>query len=390
MQPFILKLREKYILHPFLVVILFVFTEQKLNFIISANNFLCAFIFALVFILPISLFLYFCPAQYKPSLGLWLSFLFSFIFFGDNLQDFVVSIMPSLQAHARIMYFVLVFVVLFSILVFKTYKKQLFSVNLYLNYLLIGFCLLELGGILQHFYQTKRLTEIDNETIYEAQTLAQNSASDSLPNIYFILTDAYTNANSLKKFWQEDNQPFLDSMQKHHYYNVKNAKSNYFYTKRTLAAILNGQYLTEYFKEKHLEFCNQAINNSSLGSLLVQNGYETTTISPFIFNKKVDNLYSNNWTLQIDHNFEHLYLHYLEKTLLKFVVKFMVGNKEQLMINEMYKNMSLRALKKFKESIEISSKKPKLVYLHLFIAHYPFIFTDKGDLRTDLEKENSV
>jgi hypothetical protein len=387
MQSLVLKLQTKYILHPYFVVILFMLTEQKLNFIITTDNLLCSLIVMLIFVGTTSLFLYVFPHKYKHSAGLWLSFLLGFIFFGDNLQEVVVFTIPSLQAHARIVYFVVIFIVLLFILVLKTYKKQLFSLNLYLNCLLFGFCMVELVGIMQHNYHTKQFTKIDEKMLSDNSRLI---SLDSLPNIYFILIDGYTNAKSLKKVWNYDNQPFLDSMKNHAYHNIKNAKSNYYFTKRSLAGILNGQYLSEYFKEKHLEFCSQAINNSSLGQFLEQNGYQTTTISPFMFNRKVDNLYSNHWTLEISIDFKHLYLYYIDKTVFKSILKLLLNDRNHIVAIERHKNMSLRALKEFKAAIKMSAKKPKLVYLHLFITHNPFIFTEKGELRTDFSTENSI
>ncbi len=387
MHVLIAKLREKYILHPYFVVLLFVLTEQKLNFVAIPSYFLSSLLIALTFICPILLFLYFSPATHKYSLGLWLTFLFGFIFFGDNLQATVVEIIPSWLAHARIVYFILIFAVLFSILIFNTYRKKLFTLNLYLNCVLFGFCLIEILAIIQHSYHADRLTKIGNSIL---PNKSQTVVTDSLPNIYFILTDGYTNSNNLKKYWGYDNQPFLDSVQKHDYYVVKNAKSNYFYTKRTLAALLNGQYLPEYFEEKDLEFCNQTINHNAFGNYLEQNGYETTAISPFVFNRKTDNLYSNTWTLKFDIAFEHSYLHYLDKTFLKFALSSLFHKGEKMVSIEMHKNMSFRVLNKFKEQISIPTAKPKLIYLHLFISHYPFIFTANGGLTTECYKDNTI
>jgi hypothetical protein len=386
MQSLVFKLRTKYILHPYFVVILFILIEQKLNFLGTTNDLLSSLAVTLILVCPISLSLYFVPNKHKKLLGVWLSFLYSFILFGDNLQNMILENL-YLQEYGRIIYFVTAFIALSLVLVLKIYAKQLFSPNLYLNCLLFVFCMVELFGIVQHNHHSNQFTKIGDKMLSDN---SQQISSDSLPNIYFILTDAYTNAKSLKKFWNYDNQPFLDSMKSQDYQNIKNASSNYYFTKNSLSAILNGKYLPQYFKEKHFHFCGQIINNSCFGNILEQNGYETTTISPFIFNEKVDNRYSNHWAFGVGIDFKHLYLYYMDKTFLRFVLRYILNNSDKASYPERYKNMSFNALKNFRDAIKAPSKKPKLVYLHLLIAHEPFIFTEKGELRTDFSLDNST
>jgi hypothetical protein len=384
MEQFISKLREKYILHPFLIILLFILIELKLDFAIVADYFLHSSIIYLTisFFLTIIIFLF--PNLKRVQYSVWLSCFLSFIFFGDNLQDVVIE-NPVTQNYGKVMYLLVIFTVFFSILVFKTYKKKLFDANLYLNLLLVGFCFVEFAQILQHTYHSYSFINVDEVSF--KQEKEQIIAKDSLPNIYFILIDGYTNTKSLKKFWNYNNQPFLDSMKKYNYHNIENAKSNYFYTKRSLAAIFNGNYLPEYLAQKHFKFSNQVINNNALGGLLERNGYETTTISPFFFNKKVDNSYKNSLDFNISNDsIINIHFHYFSKTFLRLLKHLPILNLTDNR-HKVYRNMTLQAIKKFKEDIKMPKKTPKLIYLHLLIAHDPFVFTDKGELRTNFKEK---
>ncbi len=65
------------------------------------------------------------------------------------------------------------------------------------------------------------------------------------PDIYFIILDSYTSAESLRKYWNFDNTPFLASLEAAGFLVISNARANYDRTYRCMAASLNMALLKE-------------------------------------------------------------------------------------------------------------------------------------------------
>jgi hypothetical protein len=229
----------------------------------------------------------------------------------------------------------------------------------------------EFAQLIQHSYRSQVFTKVEESLL--KQENKQIIPQDSLPNIYFILTDAYANSNSLKEYWNYDNQSFLDSMNHHNYYNIKNARANYFYTRRALSAMLNGKYLTTELANLPFVYCNEIINNAIFIQLLQKNNYTIKNYSPFTLGDELRE--ETLTTFPMRGKIVSIYLYYFNKTIFRGFINFFNGNSKQLRQKNLLQNIA-----NFKNSV-IQSKQPNLAYLHLFITHDPFLFTDKGELR---------
>lgn len=64
-----------------------------------------------------------------------------------------------------------------------------------------------------------------------------------LPNVYFILCDAYPRADYLQDYFNFDNTPFLGQLRERGFFVVDRSRSNYCHTLPSLAATLNLDYL---------------------------------------------------------------------------------------------------------------------------------------------------
>lgn len=67
--------------------------------------------------------------------------------------------------------------------------------------------------------------------------------SDDLADIYYIILDAYGRQDSLRKFQQFDNKPFIDELKKRGFYVADKSRANYDQTPLCLASSLNLDYL---------------------------------------------------------------------------------------------------------------------------------------------------
>jgi hypothetical protein len=87
-----------------------------------------------------------------------------------------------------------------------------------------------------------RLTEIliEDERI-DAQ--GRNQASETPPDIYYIILDAYNRADVLRDIYGFDNSPFLEFLRQKGFYVASRSTSNYAHTLVSIASSLNYEYI---------------------------------------------------------------------------------------------------------------------------------------------------
>lgn len=75
-------------------------------------------------------------------------------------------------------------------------------------------------------------------------------AADTLPDVYYIVLDAYARADTLQATYEFDNQSFLDRLRSLGFYVANCSRSNYAQTEHSLASALNGGYLESLLQDR--------------------------------------------------------------------------------------------------------------------------------------------
>jgi len=75
-----------------------------------------------------------------------------------------------------------------------------------------------------------------------------NSGVDALPDVYYIVLDAYARGDTMKDFYGFDNQSFLGQLEEMGFYIAGCSQSNYAKTRLSLASTLNMNYLEAFDK----------------------------------------------------------------------------------------------------------------------------------------------
>lgn len=83
-----------------------------------------------------------------------------------------------------------------------------------------------------------------NEGSLPSASLKARPNTGHLPDIYYIILDAYGGADVLKEIYGFDNSEFIDSLTRMGFVVVSGSRSNYVHTEQSLAASLNMRYLT--------------------------------------------------------------------------------------------------------------------------------------------------
>lgn len=158
-------------------------------------------------------------------------------------------------------------------------ESKLYRINHYLNILFICLVIYQgilLGKSLVSGNSWKQQLELNVPPIQQLE---------KRPNIYFILSDAYTNNKALKEYWQYDNSPFTNDLKQMGFIVNDSGSSNYRSTFQTMASVFNASYLkdTSGIKNELLEqnVLRKLIKDSWWGQLLEANGYHIRNYSLF-------------------------------------------------------------------------------------------------------------
>lgn len=121
-------------------------------------------------------------------------------------------------------------------------RRDLHTLTSVLNVVAVCLVLISTGRILAYGLRTGAW--LDQRGAENVETNAPESVeADTLPDIYYIILDAYASAETLQEIWDYDNHEFVDYLTERGFYVVPDAKTNHPVTFLSLASSLNMQYL---------------------------------------------------------------------------------------------------------------------------------------------------
>jgi len=104
------------------------------------------------------------------------------------------------------------------------------------------------------------------------------------PNIYYLIVDAYTRADTLQDYFGYDNSEFIEFLEEKGFQVSHNSVANYHKTKLAVPSVLNFEYLADEdgFTEEHPQgvqiLLAQKTFNNKVASILRQLGYRVVTV----------------------------------------------------------------------------------------------------------------
>jgi hypothetical protein len=153
------------------------------------------------------------------------------------------------------------------------------NTSVYLNLIGIVLVIFPLTSILSSMTASERGGESENEILSEIRGEAQavsprhETPLPEMPDIYYIILDAYTRADVLREFYDYDNTVFLDALEDRGFFIVEESRSNYMNTTYSLNTSLN----LLYFHEIPLNIFRQArydLQTNYVNQFLRDQGYK--------------------------------------------------------------------------------------------------------------------
>ena len=258
----------------------------------------------------------------------------------------------------------------FTIAVIKL-KRRLINTTRVLNYISIFLIVLSAGSIVYFYIKTIGQPDISKNNDFHSEIVTGDN--NELPDIYYIILDAYTDSKTLKDIYGYDNSDFLNYLKEKGFFIPLNGRSNYMATRFSLPSSLNMSYLDNAIKSTVSDQANKVIldkltQNSAVVSFLRSKGYKFINFcsgwASTDYNRHAD---INVNQLNYINEFTNVLLH--TTVLESFSSIFGRFNSKRRRIYATFYKLPQQA--------RIAG--PKFTLVHLITPHPPDIFDEKGD-----------
>lgn len=298
-----------------------------------------------------------------------------FNFFFGPLHDFIKQALdPSpLVKYAFLLPLVLLAFVALFIFLLRT-KRRFALLTRYLNIVLLVFIVIDGFQLLNKIGKSKK----DN-AIPVGFTACD---SCSRPDIYFIIADEYAGRQELQDIFHYDNSVFENQLMERGFHIIQNSKANYNYTPFCMASIFSMDFLQgiegRNQSKEDRKICYPLINRNPVTRFLGSMGYEIKNFSVFQFNDDLPLEHSSFFLTGKGILTAPTFFSRLNRDLrFQLVTKFrMKSEMERLVQKDLNSTESL--FNRTKEEALRKSDKPRFVYTHLMMPHYPYFFDSSG------------
>ncbi len=223
--------------------------------------------------------------------------------------------------------------------------------------------------------QENSMKEVFSTSIEKNLLKNELKINENLPDVYYIILDEYPNNESLKKFYEFDNNKFLISLEDSGFYVIENSFSNYPMTIQSLSSSLNMEYLDRLTKDVDINSQNYRLLNELLSDNMVMqkfsaSGYDIINMgSLWGPNGEFKNATTNLCEFK-EINFDSLIRELLEKSMISY---FYERHFEQLRRDQI--------ICEFNEfsNLSMNNNQPKFVFVHILLPHPPYIFGPNGE-----------
>lgn len=365
------KYLNNFIFHPFLVGLCPVFFLFNRNH--DQLNFQSLIVPSIIMISLTIIFLLILKCIFKDfhKSGIFFSVFWLWFSSYESGRDVFFSFTDSVLVRHRyfmVIWLLLIIVILAALFLIKINFKR---TTKYLNiFALLLTLLLFVQLVSQISLKAMKLHQNINKINNASSNFATKGA---LPDIYFILFDAYTGNNELKRLLNFDNTDISTYLTQKGFYVCKNSRSNYSWSRPSISSILNMDYLPmredkskpgQYFLNDSVSY-NSLITNNKVLAYVKSIGYKYIDLSTWEDSPILSDYGVNHKSCQYDFILPLLHMSILGKPLVENY--FYVKIKREDIFQKIEK---LEMIPSFDE--------PTFVYAHIMIPHEPFVFDDNG------------
>ena len=275
---------------------------------------------------------------------------------------------PMIKARYVILFILILFLILLMIGIKakRINKKPNKKIMLYLNTLFLILIVQNSIGLVYPIFSKLVLTQ---------KLDFSQKETESNPDIYLIILDGYTNQKSLKKYWNYDNKHFLSELSNFGFYYAANSKSNYSSTVKTIASMLNLNYLEPDERENGIGLLKKIRQNNTT-ELLYNKRYSIYNFSVVEIDRT-----KNNYAINFFSDIPRLYVATLSTSIYAFLISYLMPKFPQINTNR-----ELNILKSMEPVITSKVESPKFVLYHSMLTHFPYYLNEEGKTSKEIEQ----
>jgi hypothetical protein len=292
------------------------------------------------------------------------------LFYG-YIHDQLSKIIPGSFLLKYSVLLPIVFVLLIILAVILKRRRSLpVKVAVYLNILFFIFIIID-AGIL--------ISKLVSPSI--GQPLSLDCSGKEMPDVFLIVPDEYAGNKNLVDICEFDNSGFSDSLTKRGFFVASNSRSNYDYTVFSMASLLNMDYLKA--KQGEIRQDNPAlalreILSNKVTASFSKSGYDIYNYSAFDIRdqpaKKNNSFIPARTGLFTS---QTLYSRLKKEAWIRLAMNLNIKPVLKEYTYEL-KNFNEFVYNRTLEAAHLKDTKPKFVYTHLAIPHFPYYFDEKG------------
>ncbi len=211
-------------------------------------------------------------------------------------------------------------------------------------------------------------------------TFTLTAPDGAMPDIYYIVLDGYTRADTLAEFYGFDNSDFIDFLTAEGFYITHKSRTNYVSTMLVIPSVLNFKYLDSLAEEvgrksKDVTPLYELIYYNRVVPMLKKLGYHIVNITSGIDYVVIANaderikLVESTW---LPNKFEKVLLELTPTAAIQYllsIIKSFASHRKRV-------EYSIDQLRQ-----QSSKPGPKFVFAHIFSPHDPFVFGPNNEHR---------
>ena len=199
-----------------------------------------------------------------------------------------------------------------------------------------------------------------------------HSPGGPLPDVYFLILDAFTSPESLRQYWNYDAGAFIDFLRLQGFRVIPNARSNYDSTPVCLSAVLNLSYppgvpVGGFSQEDMNQLCRQ-VREASVPRKFAEMGYDFVNLSLFETGGRPRHYTYPGMTMT------GLSQLIFDRSAAGFFTAWWRRSR--------LGDVNLDILQKINEMPGKRAGSPRFIYGHLMMPHQPFHFDQNGRRKT--------
>lgn len=384
------KKKKSVVFHPFLIALypvlaLLAYNIIQLDPIYAVRAILLTVVISIVIYL---LALWITRDRYKGGLLASLAMILFFTY--GHIYNLLEN--KSFLGHHR--YLMILWLVIFGLGTWAILriKKKPRTITTFLNFFSVVLIVIPLFQIVSFELRPSQPKAASNPNVDDVWQPEAKAAAGS-PDVYYIILDAYSRSDMLKKVYGYDNSAFLQGLREMGFYVADCSKSNYSYTPSSLASSLNMDYIDNFAADiiaenRSFYDLGETIKHNKVRELFTDLGYKIVTFDTDIWwlditdSDQFISQYTSPWQKLMNFsllgNFEK---YYIRTTALRVVEEFTTSQQNRFgkVMLSTEKAHYDRILFDFDQLSQLPlTESPKFVYAHLVAPHFPYVFNPDG------------